>query len=98
MRRWLHEGLKTSAQVRVYCPSKTAQMQFIKCQFYISQEPFWAWLCSVLDNQDAIKELLNCVLACFDTLLRICFEVLKTVGPWLIGPPTLRFPLFLLDY
>jgi len=29
MRRWLHEGLNTSAQVRGYCPSKTAQMQFL---------------------------------------------------------------------
>ncbi len=24
--------------------------------------PLWAWVCSVLDPQDAIKELMNCVL------------------------------------
>jgi len=29
----------------------------------MGSEPFWAWLCSVLDPQDSIKELLNCVLA-----------------------------------
>ncbi len=32
-------------------------------QFYIGSEPFWAWLCSVLDLQDAINELMNCVVA-----------------------------------
>ena len=25
-------------------------------------DPFWAWVCSVLDPQDSIKELFNCVL------------------------------------
>jgi len=34
----------------------------IKCQFYIGPEPFWAWVYSVSDPQDSIKELLNCVL------------------------------------
>ena len=34
----------------------------IKCQFYIGPEPFWAWVCSVSDPQDSIKELFNCVL------------------------------------
>ncbi len=62
MRRWLHEGLNTSAQVRVYCPSKTTQNQFIKCQIYFGAEPLWAWVCSVLDPQDSIKELIKCVL------------------------------------
>ncbi len=62
MRRWLHEGLNTSTQVRVYCPSKTVQTQFIKCQFYIGSDPLWAWDCSVSDPQDSIKELMNCVL------------------------------------
>ena len=31
-------------------------------QFKIGWNPFWAWVCSVLDSQDSIKELLNCVL------------------------------------
>ena len=31
-------------------------------QFYLGWNPLWAWVCSVLDPQDAIKELLNCVL------------------------------------
>jgi len=35
----------------------------IKCQFYIGPEPFWAWVCSVSDPQDSIKELMNCVSA-----------------------------------
>ena len=30
--------------------------------FSLSSEPVWAWLYSVFDRQDAIKELLNCVL------------------------------------
>jgi len=25
-------------------------------------DPFWAWVCAVLDSQDSIKELMNCVL------------------------------------
>ena len=59
MRRWLHEGLNTSAQVSGYCPSKTAQMQFMKCQFQLCLRLLWAWVCSVLDPQDSINELLN---------------------------------------
>jgi len=31
-------------------------------QFRFGSEPYWAWVCSVLDPQDSIKELLNCVL------------------------------------
>jgi len=30
--------------------------------FSMGWNPFWAWVCSVLDPQDAIKELFNCVL------------------------------------
>jgi hypothetical protein len=30
-----------------------------KCQFLMDSEPLWAWVCSVLDRQDGIKELLN---------------------------------------
>ncbi len=30
-------------------------------QFSLSSEPLWAWLYSVFDRQDAIKELMNCV-------------------------------------
>ncbi len=40
-------------------PFKTTQTQSIKCQFSLGSEPFWAWVCSVLDPQDAINELLN---------------------------------------
>jgi len=29
------------------------------CQFYMGWDPFWAWVCCVLDRQDAIKELFN---------------------------------------
>ncbi len=32
-------------------------------QFLMGWDPFWAWVCSVLDGQDAIKELLNCISA-----------------------------------
>jgi len=31
-------------------------------QFYIGSDPLWAWVCSVSDPQDSIKELLNCIL------------------------------------
>ena len=31
-------------------------------QFYLGSEPLWAWVCSVFNCQDSIKELLNCVL------------------------------------
>jgi len=34
-------------------------------QFYIGSGPLWAWVCCVLDRQDAIKELMNCVLQRF---------------------------------
>ncbi len=32
-------------------------------QFWLGWNPLQAWVCSVLDPQDAIKELMNCVLA-----------------------------------
>ncbi len=31
-------------------------------QFYLGSGPLWAWVYSVLDPQDAINELMNCVL------------------------------------
>ncbi len=31
-------------------------------QFVLAPEPLWDWDCSALDPQDAIKELMNCVL------------------------------------
>jgi hypothetical protein len=31
-------------------------------QFYIGSLPLWAWVYSVSDLQDAIKELIKCVL------------------------------------
>ncbi len=31
-------------------------------QFRLGSDPFWAWVCAVLDPQDAIKELMNCIL------------------------------------
>ncbi len=30
--------------------------------------PLWAWVCSILDRQDSINELLNCVLAQCDRI------------------------------
>jgi hypothetical protein len=30
--------------------------------FYLGSEPLWDWGCSVLDSQDSIKELMDCVL------------------------------------
>ena len=32
---------------------------------YMGSNPLWAWVCSVLDPQDSIKELMNCVLRSF---------------------------------
>ncbi len=52
----------------------------------VSSKPLRAWVCAVLDPQDSIKELLNCVLDGFDPLLRICFGVLRTVGALVDGP------------
>jgi len=48
---------------RFYCPFRTAQKQLINCHFYLAPDPLWAWVCSVLDPQDSINELLNCVWA-----------------------------------
>ncbi len=35
-------------------------------QFSLGLGPLWAWVCRVLDSQDSIKELMNCVLALCD--------------------------------
>ena len=35
--------------------------KLIKCHFQLGSEPLWAWVCSVLDPQNAINELMNCV-------------------------------------
>ncbi len=43
-------------------PSKPAQKQLIKCHFNVVSGLPWAWVCSVLDRQDAINELIKCVL------------------------------------
>ncbi len=32
------------------------------CKFYLGSEPLWAWVCSVSGHQDAINELMNCIL------------------------------------
>ncbi len=32
----------------------------------MGSDPLWAWVCSVLDSQDATHELLNCVLRHMD--------------------------------
>ncbi len=45
-------------------------------QFLLPPKPLWAWFCAVLDPQDSIKELLNCVLRIVGT---------KTAARW--GPP-----------
>ena len=36
--------------------------KLIKCHFQLGSEPLWAWVCCVLDCQDAINELINCIL------------------------------------
>ncbi len=36
--------------------------KFIKRHFQLGSEPLWAWVCAVLDRQDAINELFKCVL------------------------------------
>ncbi len=35
------------------------------CQSLLAPEPLWAWGCSASDRQDAIHELMNCVLCGF---------------------------------
>ncbi len=32
----------------------------------MGSDPLWAWVYAVLDPQDSIKELLNCVLSAMD--------------------------------
>ncbi len=60
-------------------------------QFLLGSDPFWAWVYAVLDPQDAIKELLNCV-------LRVVGQ--KSGGP--TGPPLVKFlgfqPVLLLKF
>ena len=68
------------------CHYNGTSSEEIKCQFVLALEPFWAWVCWVLDAQDSIKELFNCVLACFDAVRRICPGVLRTVGTSVNGP------------
>jgi len=34
-------------------------------QFYLGSAPLWAWVCSIIDGQDAINELFKCVLGGF---------------------------------
>ncbi len=63
-----------------------------KCQFYLLPEPLWAWVCSVLDPQDSIKELMNCVLctilAC-KNLSSACAISLRWVLLSMLGPDPL---------
>jgi len=47
------------------CHFSGTSLEAKKCQFLLTPEPLWAWLSSVLDPQDSIKELLNCVLWLF---------------------------------
>jgi hypothetical protein len=51
-------------------------------QFDVRSEPLWAWVCSVSDPQDAINELLNCVLYLLRLLegLRVCDQSLSLFG------------------
>ena len=44
-----------------------------KCQFSMGWDPFWAWVYSVSDPQDSIKELLNCVLRPLGTKTAACW-------------------------
>jgi len=39
--------------------------KLIKCHFKVGSEPLWAWVCRVFDGQNAINELMKCVLAPF---------------------------------
>jgi len=53
--------------IRVVNPRKTQLIDALKesypesqfGQFAMAPDPFWAWVSSVLDPQDSIKELLN---------------------------------------
>ncbi len=47
------------------CHGSGTSLEAEKCQFSLGSEPLWAWLCSASDCQDAINELLNCVLRTF---------------------------------
>ncbi len=56
----------------------------------MSWNPLWAWVCCVLDPQDAIKELLNCVLELSWPLMPIgWFHVLPEIEVKKLG--NLRF-------
>ena len=51
------------------------------CQFVLAPESLWAWVCSVLDPQDSINELIGPL----GTNQRVCFiDFLDEVGPALL--------------
>ncbi len=54
----MHRFKLTDLHAPLLIPSSS---QAKMSQFYMGLDPLWAWVCSVLDPQDAIKELLNCV-------------------------------------
>ncbi len=58
-RSYIHENPYNGPPPALLIPSAS---QTKMSQFPIGWNPFWAWVCSVLDPQDSIKELLNCVL------------------------------------
>ena len=44
---------------RIFALLRPLRTKLIKCHFLVGSEPLWAWVCSVLDRQDAINELMN---------------------------------------
>ena len=58
------------------------------CQFSLGSEPFQAWLCPVLDRQDAINRRFNRVLARF-TIWSILFGLGAALG---LGLLSFRLP------
>jgi hypothetical protein len=43
-------------------PLRLPRCDSIKRHFQLGSVPLWAWVCSILDRQDAINELIKCVL------------------------------------
>ena len=62
-------NLATGPLGRTFLPFlRPLRTKLIKCQFWLGSEPRWAWVCSILDRQNAINELVKCVLGHFSLL------------------------------
>ncbi len=55
-------GYDTRLKLRLAVHLSPLRTKLIKCHFNVCWEPLWAWVCSVFDGQDAINELMSCVL------------------------------------